>query len=122
VLVYEPAAHVLLDGLEDELARAFGCMKSALAAGESVVVLLDDRDLQGVREPAQAALAHGLLGLARAFAIEGSKAGWRTAVLSSTPDVEPAERQRWIDRLGEPGAAKGALVRLGGEHLGRVPA
>jgi hypothetical protein len=121
VLVYEPAASLSLEKLEDELARAFACVRRALADGDAVVVSVDDRDLQGVRDPTQAALAHGLLGLVRALAIEGAEAGWRIAMLSSTRDVEPAERQRWIDHLSEPGDAHGALVRLGRYHLGRLP-
>jgi hypothetical protein len=122
VLVYEPKVCIALAELEDELARAFATITSALDHGEAVVVSLRDRDVQGVGEPADAALAHGLLGLSRALATEGGKAGWRIAVLSSTPDVDPAERQRWIERLSEPGAAQGVILRLGREHLGRVPA
>jgi hypothetical protein len=122
VLLYEPSAGIALDQLEDELARAFEIMRSAVDRGDSVVVSLDERHVQGLGDVADVALAHGLLGLARALAIEGRKPGWQVAVLTSPVDIDPAERLRWIEHLAAPGAASGAVVRLGGEHLGRVPA
>jgi hypothetical protein len=120
VQLYQPSAAVTLEGLEDELARAFVCMRDAAEAGERIVVWLDEEDVQGVGETAAAALAHGLLGLARALAVEGRKAGWQVNALSSTADTAPEERVRWIEHLAHPGAANGELVRLGASHLGRV--
>ena len=77
VLVYEPPAEVGVDDLEAVLTRAFEAVRAALGRGEAVVVVLDERDVQAVGDPAAAALAHGLLGLARALALEGRKPGWR---------------------------------------------
>jgi hypothetical protein len=122
MLIYEPPPDVSLEQLADELTSAFVLIQAAIRDGDAVVVSLEERHIQGLGDPVQAALAHGLLGLARAVAVEGRQPGWRIAVLSSTPDVQAAERQRWIEQLSEPGAAIGVLVRLGGEHLGRVPA
>jgi hypothetical protein len=122
VLVYEPPAEVGIQELERELTRAFESTRRAVERGDAVVLSLDEVDVQGVGEPASAALAHGLLGLARALAIEGRKPGWQVAVLSSPIDVDPAERLRWIEQLAVPGAASGALVRLGDGHLGKVTA
>jgi hypothetical protein len=123
VLVYEPPGQVAIEALEDELARAFEVMRAAVDRGDAVVVSLDDTHVQGVGDVAGAALAHGLLGLARALAIEGRKPGWRVAVLSSPADVDPDERLRWIEHLATPGAAaSGVVVRLGGGQLGRVAA
>jgi DNA primase len=122
VLVYEPPGEVAIDALEDELARAFEVMRAAVDRGDPVVVSLDETHVQGVGDVAGAALAHGLLGLARALAIEGRKPGWRVAVLSSPADVDPDERLRWIEHLAAAGVASGALVRLGGGQLGRVAA
>jgi hypothetical protein len=42
------------------------------------------------------------------------------AVLSSPSAVDADERVRWIEQLAASDAASGALVWLGGEHLGRV--
>jgi hypothetical protein len=121
VLVYEPPATVTIDELENEMVRAFECLRRAVVEGDAVVVSLSDEHVQGVGDPAEAALAHGLLGLGRALAVEGRKSGWQITILSSTSEVEPAERQRWIDHLSEPCSGSGILIRLGGAHLGRVP-
>jgi hypothetical protein len=121
VLLYEPAPETAIDELEDELARAFELIRDALLGGDAVVVSLDERHLQGVVDVADAALAHGLLGLARALAIEGRKLDWHIAVLSSPVDIDSSERLRWIEHLAESSAASGAIVRLGGDHLGKVP-
>jgi hypothetical protein len=120
-LVFEPPAVSGVDELEPELTRAFERIRAALDAGEPVVVQLDERDLQGVGSPAGAALAHGLLGLARALALEGRKPGWHVAVVSAPAHLDAGQRARWIERLAEPGATSGSLLRLGGDHLGRLP-
>ena len=122
MLLYEVAKPVGLAQLEDVLATAFAAMVGALEEGEAVVVAVDDEDLQGIAGVAAAALAHGLLGLCRALAIEGRKEGWTIGMLSCAEGVAAEERARWIEALGQPGAASGSLLRLGGAHLGRVPA
>ena len=119
--LYQPPTAVSIDALEDELVRAFGCMRDAAQSGETIVVFLDEDDILGVGAVADAALAHGLLGLTRALAMEGRQSGWQVNALSSTTDTPPEERVRWIEHLAEPGAACGELVRLGASHLGRVP-
>jgi hypothetical protein len=121
-LCFEPPADVEIGDLEDELARAFEVIRGALDRGDPVVVSLDERHVEGLGDVADVALAHGLLGLARALAIEGRKPGWHIAVLTAPAEIDPAERVRWIENLGTPGAVSGAVVRLGGEHLGKLPA
>lgn len=121
VTVYEQPEGVGLESLEDALTGAFETLRGALARGEVAVVSLDDRDLAGHGEPTAAALAHGLVGLVRALALEGRKPGWQIAALACAPGVAAAERERWIGHLAQGGAASGALIRLGGEHLGRAP-
>jgi hypothetical protein len=121
-LSYEAPDIGALDELEDQLTRAFLVIRSALDRGDSVVVVVADADIQGVGSTAGAALAHGLLGLVRALAIEGRKPGWRVNALSVAAGVDPDDRAAWVERLGAPDGATGALIRLGDEHLGRVPA
>ena len=121
ILVYEPAPEVSAETLEDELTRAFESMRAALSAGDAVVVSLDERHVQAVDDPAHAALTHGLIGLTRALAVEGRKPGWRIAALSSPVELPPDERMRWVEHLAGSAALAGSLVRLGGEHLGRIP-
>ncbi|XAY07409.1 hypothetical protein DSM112329_04290 [Paraconexibacter sp. AEG42_29] len=108
------------DELQAELTRAFEHLQGALAAGSPVVVLLEERNVQATEEPLAAALAHGLIGLVRAAAIEGRQAGWHVAALSYLPHTDDAELQRWVGSLAASASTSGSLVRLGGEHLGRV--
>jgi hypothetical protein len=108
-VVYEPR-EVSLDGLEDELWRAFETVRGA----EPVVVVLDETGVAGVGDPAAAALAHGLLGMMRALAIEGRP----IAALAAPSDLPSEERRAWIERLS---GASGTFVRLGTDHLGKVP-
>jgi hypothetical protein len=122
ILSFEARESTTLDTLEDELARAFLVIRAALADGDSVVVVVADHDIQGVSTTAGAALAHGLLGLVRALAIEGRKPGWQINILSVGDRVDAEQRATWIERLGSAEGASGALIRLGDEHLGRVPA
>ena len=121
LVVFEAPGEVDLDGIEDELTRAFELMRAAVDRGDAVVVCLDERDVQGAGDVPSAALAHGLLGLIRAFAVEGRRDGWRVAALSCPHGTDRAEREAWIARLAESPASSGALVRLGGEPLGRGP-
>jgi hypothetical protein len=109
-LHYEPEP-VGLDDLEDALCRAFTIVRDA---GEPVVVALDEADVAGVGDPAGAALAHGLLGMVRALAIEGRP----ITALAIPADLPSEERQAWVERLA---GARGTFVRLGTDHLGRVP-
>lgn len=122
ILIYEPSPRVDIERLEDELTRAFAMIRSRLEDGDAVVIALEDRHLQGDGTISEVALAHGMLGLARGLALEGAKPGWRIATLSSTASVPPEERLRWIELLSDSPPALGTLVRLGGEHLGKVPA
>jgi hypothetical protein len=122
VLCFEAPSEVTLDSLEDEITRAFLVIRAALERGDAVVVVISDEHVQGVSTSVGAALAHGLLGLVRALAIEGRKPGWQINALSVPAAVGSDERVAWIERLATPHAASGALVRLGDEHLGKVPA
>ena len=122
VTVFEAPAGLALDELEDELVRAFDVLRAALLRGDAAVVTLDDARLAGVGEVAAVACEHALLGLVRALALEGRRPGWRINALASPASLDASERLLWIERLGDPGAASGTLVRLGADHLGKLPA
>ncbi len=119
-LVYEQPAAVTLDTLEDELLSAFVALRDALVAGRAVVVVVRDGDLLGHGAAADAALAGGLVGMARALAIEGTRDAWQINVLSLSPAVTEPDRETWVRRLSEPAGASGELFRLGELHLGKV--
>ena len=121
--LFEPRSGIVLDELEDELARAFDAVRSAVGNDDGVVLSVDDEHLGGAGgNVAEAALAHGLLGLARAAAFEGRKDGWKISVMASSATVGQSDRDDWAERLSADGSsANGALLRLGGGHLGRLP-
>jgi len=120
-LVYEPPDVVRLDDLEATLTRAFHRIRAALDHGRPVVVALDERDIEGLGEPAAAALAHGLLGLARALAIEGRDDEAAALIAVAVADLDAGRRAGWIEQLAGSPDASGTLLRLGGDQLGRVP-
>lgn len=120
-LVYRPGLDIALDELEDALTDAFDTIRAAVSDHRPVVIVVDEELLRGVGEPASVAFVHGLLGLTRAFGVEGRKPGWQVSLLACGPDVGNDERTRWIARLSDPQGATGELVRLGAEHLGRLP-
>lgn len=120
MLVHEPRIEDLAE-LEEALTASFVAVRAALGDGQPVVIVVDDRDLRGGGEVAPAALAGGLLGLARALAIEGRREGWRVAVLAADPELPAAERELWLRALGDSDEASGTVLRLGADQLGRVP-
>ena len=110
-----------LEGLEPALLNAFRRTRTAVMAGRPVVTVVRDADLLGHGEPADAALANALVGLMRAFATEGVRDGWTVNALAVVDDIGDLARAAWIERLAQSDGARGALVRLGDLHLGRVP-
>ena len=106
-----------LDRLDTVLLDAFRALRAALAEGRPAIVVLADADVSAHGDPVGAALAHGLLGLVRALATEGAREGWIVNALSVGEGADPGP---WIERLADPHDLRGALVRLGGEHLGRI--
>lgn len=105
------------DGVEDELAEAFRLTRQAAAAGESIVYLVHSADLLGQRGAPAAMLACGLLGCARAMALEGRRTGVRANVLAYE---RPEGLEPWLSLLLERPDVTGEVVRLGSSHVGRV--
>jgi len=106
-----------LDAVTALLTDAFAAARDAVVAERPVVFLLDDRDLLGQGEVADAAVATGLLGLMRALAFEGAKPGWRVNAVAHR-DEEGAAREAaaWLASSG----LSGQLIRVGSDHLGKV--
>jgi hypothetical protein len=119
VLVRQAALGDDLDAIATELTAAFEAIRAALAEELPVVVLVEDADLLGQGEVADAALATGLLGLARAFALEGARKGWKVNTVSRRGEEQEeaaADAASWLAASG----LSGQLVRAGSDHLGRV--
>lgn len=117
VVVRQPK-DVTVDNLDEALLGAFAECRDALADERSVLVVLDEADLLGHGRPIDAAVAHGLVGLVRAFAVEGVKPGWHINAVS-VPEREPdaAVADESLPSLEH---ASGVVLRLGFSHLGRV--
>jgi hypothetical protein len=101
----------------DALTDAFSQMRAGVLAGRPVVVLLDDRDLLGQGTIADAAVATGMLGLVRAFALEGAREGWQVNAVTHRGEQEQLDATA---ELLASGGLSGQLIRIGTDHLGRV--
>jgi hypothetical protein len=75
-----------------QLRDAFVAAQGAVAAEEPVVLCVDAPALLGQGSPEDAAVACGMLGLARALAFEGGSKGWRVNVVAVDPGEEPDEQ------------------------------
>lgn len=117
LIVEQPAAG--LDSVTQVLTEAFAAVKEAVSAERPVVILVEDGDLLGQGAVVDASVATGLLGLARAFALEGAKPGWRVNVVShrGADDLVAArEAAGWLAGSD----LSGQLIRVGTAHLGKV--
>lgn len=103
-----------------ELTAAFELTRSALQHETPVVYVVAHDDLLGRRGPGAAMVAAGLLSGARTAAAETRKAGIPVNTLAVEGDWDPQAVATWVLRLLEPGGPTGELVRLGGDHIGRV--
>jgi NAD(P)-dependent dehydrogenase (short-subunit alcohol dehydrogenase family) len=102
------------------LTEAFAAIREACEAGRSVVVVVDAGDLMGQGDPLDAAVATGLLGMARTFGIEGAKPGWRVNVVAGGEDDAAAIDEAVATLAGS--SLTGQLLNVGGANLGKLPA
>jgi hypothetical protein len=116
VVVRQPR-NVSVDDLDEALLGVFAQCRDALTAGDSVLVVLDELDLLGHGEPINAAVAHGLVGLVRAFAVEGVKDGWQINAMTLAEGSDPTSVDDLAPSLKD---ATGVVLRLGTTHLGRI--
>jgi hypothetical protein len=117
LVIRQPQLGEDYERVTQELTGAFSHMRAAVLEERPVVVVLDDRDLLGQGAVADAALATGLLGLVRAFALEGARAGWRVNALTHRGGED--DLAQCLEHLAD-GGLSGQLIRVGTEHLGRV--
>jgi hypothetical protein len=115
------ASECELGAVEDRLWDTFSRSLSALQQGAPVVLLVADGALAGDASPAASALAAGAVGLARALALEGAEQSWWINVLSAPASASREDVDAWVERLGDPHGASGAVLRLGTRHQGRNP-
>ena len=101
------------DELEDALLGAFRALVAQGADPSVVVLRAVDVAAQG--EPVDAALAHGLLGLVRALALENF-------TLNALALEDQAGAEAWIERLADPHELNGQLIRVDSRGLGRLSA
>ena len=118
LVISQPEVGERLEEVSPALTRAFAQAREAVLAGRPVVVVVEDRDLLGQGTVAAAALATGLLGLARALALEGTRDGWRVSAVARG-DADEAALQRAIDWAGA-APLSGQLLRAGSAHIGKV--
>ena len=119
VVIKQPSLGEDLEGVTAALTRAFAEARAAVEAGSPVVLLLDDRDLLGQGGVVDASVATAMLGLMRAFALEGAKPDWRVNAVSHRGDPEAEAVAEAVAFLGASGLS-GQLLRIGTEHLGKV--
>jgi NAD(P)-dependent dehydrogenase (short-subunit alcohol dehydrogenase family) len=112
VLAQRPAS---LEDVEAQLLEHFTAARCGVLAGRPVVFEVSGADLLGHGTVADAAVASALVGLARALALEGARAGWSVNVVARA-DGAAAD----VAFLGDQGLS-GQLLHVGHGHLGRVP-
>jgi NAD(P)-dependent dehydrogenase (short-subunit alcohol dehydrogenase family) len=117
-LIVQPAVGDDLDAVTHVLTAAFEAIRAAVAAERPVVVLLSDADLLGQGDLGDAAVATGLLGLTRAFALEGARQGWRVNAVSHRGGEGPVDES--VGALATIPGLTGQLLRVGTEHVGKV--
>lgn len=116
-LVIEQATVADAAGMAEALRQGFVAMRDAVAVGRPIVVLVRDSDLLGRNSPEGAALATGLLGMARALATEGAGRGWLVNTVSYGEDgASVDETIAWLAQSG----LSGQLVRATTDHLGGI--
>lgn len=108
-------------GVTAALADAFVRIRDAVGDARPVVVVLDARDLMGQRDPLDAAVATGLLGMVRTFGIEGAKPGWRVNAVAGG-EGEEAAVEATVATIATAEHVTGQLISVGGANLGKVPA
>jgi NAD(P)-dependent dehydrogenase (short-subunit alcohol dehydrogenase family) len=107
-----------IDELRTALDRAFLQVRAAIAQESPVVIVVPAEDLMGHRSPEGAAYVNALVGMTRAVAFEGARAGWRINVVAvpSAHGLDDSEAVRAVATEG----LSGQVVTLGIALLGKL--
>lgn len=106
-----------LASIGGQLRAAFEATRAALAAEDSVVVVVRSSDLLGQGTLEDAAVASGLLGLMRAVVFEGGAKGWCVNVVATADGQDPPPHV--LAALGLPGLT-GQVLNLNIAAVGKV--
>jgi hypothetical protein len=109
-------AHSLAE-VGDRLREAFLLVQECMAEETPVVLCVDGPALLGQTSLEDAAVATGLVGLARAVGFEGASKGWAVTVLAVDPGVDPDPE---LVRLAATPALTGQVLNLSRGALGKV--
>jgi hypothetical protein len=115
-LVRQAAAESLAD-VGARLREAFQVVQESMADETPVVLCVDGPALLGQASPEDAAVATGMVGLARAVAFEGATKGWSIAVLAVDPGEDPGPE---LVRLAAMPALSGQVLNVSTGALGKV--
>lgn len=102
----------------DRLHALFVETQAAVGAGDPVVLCVDGPALLGQSSPEDAAVACGMLGLARALAFEGGAKGWQINVVAVDPGTEPTDAVVAFASTSQ--GLTGQLVNLSTGSVGKV--
>lgn len=101
-----------------QLREAFVLTKAALLSDKPVVLCVDGPSLLGQADPSDAAVATGMLGLARALAFEGGSKGWKINVIALNPGDEPG--LELIALASSAPGLNGQLLNVSSSSVGKV--
>lgn len=106
-----------LGSMGGQLRAAFETTRDALAAEDSVVIVVRSSDLLGQGTLEDAAVASGLLGLMRAVTFEGGAKGWCVNVVATATGEDPSPEI--LAALSLPGVT-GQVLNLNTAAIGKV--
>jgi NAD(P)-dependent dehydrogenase (short-subunit alcohol dehydrogenase family) len=100
------------------LREVFQQIRSAVLDGAPAVLCVDAPALLGQASPEDAAVACGMLGLARALAFEGGAKGWVVNVVAVDPGTDPDPRL--LDLAGTATGLNGQVLNASASGLGKL--
>lgn len=115
-LVRQAPARSLAD-IAEQLRQAFLLVQQCVAEQTPVVLCVDGPALLGQSSVEDAAVATGLVGLARAVGLEGAAKGWQVAAVAVDPGAEPDAE---LVRLATLPGLCGQVINASAGALGKV--